>query len=137
MRTESEIRALVAAFENHTLRYEEWTHAAHLTVAAVYANDYDDCIDRIRQGIPSLNAHFGVPQTPEGGYHDTLTIAWMHLIRHHVRSMPDASFAERIDSAVEKFLDKKAILDHYSRERIMSIEARYGWVEPDLSPLPE
>ncbi|MBS1726269.1 MAG: hypothetical protein JST51_06070 [Armatimonadetes bacterium] len=69
MRTESEIRALVAAFENHTLRYEEWTHAAHLSVA--------------------------------------------------------------------KFLHKKAILDHFSRERIMSIEARYGWVEPDLAPLPE
>jgi hypothetical protein len=32
--------------------------------------------------------------------------------------------------------DNRAPLDYYSPERLMSVEARRGWVEPDLTPLP-
>jgi hypothetical protein len=34
-------------------------------------------------------------------------------------------------------LEKDALLEFYSRERLMSDEARARWVEPDLLPLPE
>ena len=137
-RTELEIRALVAAFEQHTLLYIEWTHSAHLTVAAVYVDKFGEkALAHIRAGIQSLNAHFGVEQTPTGGYHETLTIVWTRLIRHHLDGLPSRmAWEERIGSVVDGFQDKGVSLRHYTRERIMSTDARYGWVEPDLAPLP-
>ncbi len=136
--SDEEVRQLVLSFESLTMRYEDWTHPSHLTVAAVYVLRYgDEALDRIRAGILRLNGHFGVEQTPTAGYHETLTVAWTRLIRnelaHHEES---ATVHDRISRVIEALSDKSVILRHYSRERIMSAGARCGWIEPDLEPLP-
>jgi hypothetical protein len=59
------------------------------------------------------------------------------LIRHHLNSLPpERSKAEKVASVIESFSDKTVMLRYYSRDRIMSQEARYGWVEPDVAALP-
>lgn len=137
MRTEAEILELVRGFEEHTLLYEEWTHPAHLTVATVYVIRHgDDALDRIRTGIQTLNKHFGVEQTPTGGYHETLTRVWTHLIRHHLSGLETEDLGRQVASVIEVFTDKSVMLRYYTRDRIMSTEARYGWIEPDVAALP-
>jgi hypothetical protein len=42
---------------------------------------------------------------------------------------------ERANSLIKAHGDKTLPLKYYSRERLMSWEARTRWVEPDLSPL--
>jgi len=37
---------------------------------------------------------------------------------------------------IERFGKRELPLRHYSRERLFSVGARLGWVEPDLQQLP-
>lgn len=39
-----------------------------------------------------------------------------------------------VNEALVRFADKRMLLRFYSRDRLMSPEARAGWVEPDLAP---
>ena len=134
-----EVEALVKGFENQTLLGEhDWTHRDHLSTAAYYCITDPDCAaDRMRAGIQALNKARGVETTPTGGYHETLTIAWTRIIAGHLRSL-DATMpnVEKVNSVITAFEDRKTTLRYYTRDRIMSLEARYGWVEPDLEPLP-
>ena len=133
-----EVEALIKGFENQTLLgHHDWTHRDHVATAAYYCITDPDCAtDRMRAGIQALNKARGVETTPVGGYHETLTIAWSRIIAGHIRSLGDLEPVEKINSAITTFEDRKTTLRYYSRDRIMSLEARYGWVEPDLEPLP-
>ena len=42
----------------------------------------------------------------------------------------------RSESLIASLGDRDLPLRYYSRERLMSVAARTGWLEPDLSPLP-
>ncbi len=139
LQSEADILALVNQFEELTLPKERWTHSAHLTVAAVYVEAHGgEAVAWIRDGIQRLNAHFGVNQTATSGYHETLTIAWTRLISDHLANLPaETRLADRVASVIERFTDRSVILNYYSRDRIMSTEARYGWVAPDLAELPD
>ena len=134
----SEVEALVAGFESQSLLGEDdWTHRDHLATAAYYCICVPEEAEvRMRVGIQKLNAARGVVQTPTGGYHETLTVVWTRLIGSHVRSLADSDRVEQVNSVISQFADKQAPLAHYSRERILSQEARYGWLAPDLAALP-
>lgn len=133
-----ELRALVVAFEACTLTQAEWTHAAHVSVATWYVLWYGRAAatDRMRSGIQRLNGVHGVPVTPTRGYHETLTRFYVWLVANELRSRPmDASLAEITNAVVEACDDRTIPLRYYSRDRLMSWEARTTWVEPDLRPL--
>lgn len=135
--TDEEIQHLVSGFWNRTLLHSEWTHDAHILVAAAACFDFPhDAQDRMQSGIQALNSHFGIFMTPTGGYHNTLTIAYVRMIAEHIHKSGLEGRTAKINSAVEAFRDKSVVLKHFSRELISSWEARSGWVEPDLEPLP-
>lgn len=139
MATEKEWEAFLARFERCELARPEWTHSAHLAVATIYVSRHPvaDALTRTRDGILRLNAHFGVPQTRDGGYHETLTVFFVQLIAELVAApgVP-TSLDGRIRLVTERLADKHVVLDWYGRERINSWEARTSWVEPDRRPLP-
>ena len=117
--------------------HEHWNHRAHLGVASCLVfEDPVAALDNVRTGIQRLNAHFNIPQTPEGGYHETLTRCWVVLIRSLLAQDPCQTREALANTALEQFSDKAYLLLFYTRERIISSEARYGWLEPDLQPLP-
>ena len=135
-RTTDEILSLVRGFEDCTLPREEWTHAAHLTVALWHLLQYDwpEAVERVRRGIKRYNAAHGIATTPTGGYHETLTIFWLR----HVRSFLEAGRNEArslvaLANELIATADKNLPLEHYTRERLFSPEARAAWVEPDKS----
>lgn len=134
--TDAELAELMQAFDSQTLPLLSWTHREHLAVAAVYAKRHGaGAVTWMRAGIQALNAAHGVQNTDTGGYHETLTIAWMELMGQLCRQHPEADEQSIANLAIELFADKRALLAFYSREAIMSVEARRGWVPPDLSPL--
>jgi hypothetical protein len=135
----AEVERVVAGFMDGTLPHAEWTHRAHLTVALWYATHHDaaEALDLVRAGILRLNAAHGVPTTPTRGYHETITRFYMHLVGHFVEQEKSAGdWAERANRLVTRYGHRELPLRHYSEARLKSAEARAGWVEPDLLPLP-
>jgi hypothetical protein len=135
----AEVERVVAGFRDGTLPQGEWTHRAHLTVALWYATNHPpaEALDLVRAGILRLNAAHGVPTTPTRGYHETITRFYMHVVTHHLHEHdPGADWAERANRLVEHLGARDLPLRHYSAARLKSAEARAGWVEPDLRPLP-
>ncbi|MBS0373739.1 MAG: hypothetical protein JSR73_04125 [Proteobacteria bacterium] len=137
-RTAAELDALVQAFESCTLPKAEWTHAAHLTVGLWHVERYGPgaALLRLRAGIRRLNESHGVENTATGGYHETITAAYVTLL---------AEFAERFAALAPvartavllsgPLAERHALLAFYSKTRLMSVEARLGLVQPDLGPL--
>jgi hypothetical protein len=129
-REESEIREVIAKFENLELALQEFTHARHLTVASWYLCTLtrEDALVRMRTGLQRFIAHHS-----RQGYHETITRFWMELLGEFLRSLPEEmSQVERINRAVEAYGDKEILFRYYSREFVMSDVARRAWVEPDV-----
>ena len=136
---EAEVERVVAGFMDGTLPHAEWTHRAHLTVALWYATHHEagEALDRIRAGILRLNAAHGVPTTPTRGYHETITRFYMHMVGWFVeQEVREGDWAERANRLLTRYGHRDLPLRYYSEARLQSAEARAGWVEPDLMPLP-
>lgn len=137
-RTTEEILALVRRFEDCTLPREEWTHAAHLTVALWHLLQFDwpEAVARVRRGIKRYNAAHGTHTTPTSVYHETLTLFWLRTVRSFLEAeRNEARALVHLANELIASTDKSLPLTHYTRERLFSPEARAGWVEPDLVPL--
>jgi hypothetical protein len=135
-----EVPDLVAAFERCTLPKEEFTHAAHLTVALWYASrlPFEEALATVREGIQRFNAAHGGVTTPTSGYHETITRFYMRVICDYVageEEIAGADWAERVRRLLTRYGARDLPLRHYSKERLMSAEARFGWVEPDVRPI--
>lgn len=132
------VRDIIAAFESHELPRADWTHRAHLTVATWYVLWYgpDAAIDRVRDAIRAYNAAHGIAQTPTGGYHETITRFYVWLVSRAVaRSGVADALGVLVNRVVDECTDREIPYTYYSRDRLMSLEARRDWIEPDLTPL--
>ena len=120
------------AFQARTLSPEQWTHEAHLTVAAaLFALLGPWGIQAMTGGIQRLNAVHQVPQTPERGYHETLTRLWYQLVALEVERLALPDHPERLGQLLEALSDRQLPLRYYRRETLKSWEARTQWVPPD------
>ena len=137
-RTGEEMFELLRRFEDCTLPREEWTHAAHLTVALWHLLQFDwpEAVARVRHGIKRYNAAHGIVTTPTGGYHETLTIFWLRVVRTFLEAeRNEARALVHLANELTATHDKSLPLAHYTRARLFSPEARANWVEPDLRSL--
>jgi hypothetical protein len=130
---------LVTAFTACTLPRAAWTHTAHLSVGvwAVDRHGARAALDLLRAGITRLNEHHGTANTPTGGYHETITAAYVTLIAAFLRAFGAASTLEaRVEALLASPLaEPSALLRHWSKELLFSPRARAEWVPPDLEPL--
>lgn len=138
-RREVEVERLVREFEACTLPGERWTHEAHLTVALWYLTRHAgaEATHLIRERIQRYNLSRGVEMTRESGYHETITLFYMRAIRRYLACAGDRArtFAELLDGLIEACGARNFPFEYYSRERLLSWEARTGWLEPDLKSL--
>ncbi len=134
MPTESEIRELVREFEATTLPRGRWTHEAHLIVGLVYLIQHprEVATGLLRQNIQRYNQSLG----NTSGYHETITLAWVaaicEFLRRHDRDAPVADLA---DALIDECGTPGYLFQFYSRDRLLSEEARSRWVAPDLKPI--
>ena len=137
-RTTGEVLSLLRRFHDCTLPRDEWTHAAHLTVALWHLLEYDwaEAVPRVRLGIQRYNAAHGVRTTPTGSYHETLTLFWMRRVRAFLEEgRNEARSLVALANDLADSADSRLPLEYYTRERLFSAEARAAWVEPDLKSL--
>ncbi len=125
-------------FESAAIPLAEFNHRAHITVACLYlrALPLDQATDRMRRGIHHFNAVHKVESTQTSGYHETRTLAWIR-VPHSVMTNhgPGATVEEFLEQ--HPFLLCRTLLRlYYTKDRILSAEARRAWVKPDLAPLP-
>jgi predicted N-acetyltransferase YhbS len=132
-------REFMAEFELAAIPRERWTHRAHVRTAFLYlrALPFQQALARLRSGIKALNHANSVADTPTGGYHETLTVAWARVV---AAALASADPAQDFDSFAQQHADllrKDLLRQYYSIERVFSPEARAAFVEPDLAPLPQ
>ena len=134
--TEDEIEALVTKFNNCTLPRSEWNHTAHLIVALWYLIRYDEqeAIEQIRDRIKRYNAAMGIKTTKDSGYHETMTLFWVWMVRHYLSLNSKQDSILLLANSLIGTYDKYLPLQYYSRDLLMSWEARINWVEPDIKP---
>lgn len=130
-----QVETLVQSFRDHTLPAVEWTHAAHLTVALWHLSHHslEESAILLRAGIITYNAATGTPNSPAKGYHETLTLFWLHTSADFLRQHAHLNPLERYNLFPNHPSGQAAFpLRFYSRQTLFSTRARAFWVEPDL-----
>jgi hypothetical protein len=134
-RSPKEIDSLIHAFQECSLPRNQWTHAAHLTVALWYLfyDSEPEAINAIRNGIKRYNSVQGIEMTKDGGYHETLTLFWVQTVRRYLAEVKrNRSIVSLANGLIAQYADGTLPFRYYTRDRLMSWEARLNWVEPDL-----
>lgn len=125
-----EIASVVHKFENCEFQNSEFTHACHLTVAAWYLSHFspEESLERMRSALLRFTNHHGVK-----GYHETITRFWLLMSANFLGQAPtEWSFTDKVNELIQRLGRKDMLFDYYTREKVMSDEARSGWIEPDL-----
>jgi hypothetical protein len=123
-----------AAFEAFTLAPAQFDHAAHVRLAYVYLveHDVEAAAQQMRGALLKFIEHNGIPRSK---FHETMTRAWVMAVRHFMNKSASASSADFLTRNAE-LLDSQIMLTHYSASVLFSPDARAGFVEPDLDPIP-
>jgi hypothetical protein len=123
-----------------TLPRADWTHEAHLAATSwLVLRRPDIDLDAELPGIiRSYNESVGGVNDDKQGYHDTITRVFLHGVRWFVAA---ADIDEPLHKLVNDLLRSRVgkrdwPLRFYSRGRLFSVEARRGFIEPDLLALP-
>jgi hypothetical protein len=129
---------LIRRFESCAIPLDEWDHKMHLRVTYAYLRDRGlvATLAALREGIPRHNAAHSVPEAIGMGYHDTLTEAWCRIVWAMMRAHGDEGSGDAFIKKHTQLHSKVLLRLYYSRDRIMSVEAKARFVEPDLAPLP-
>lgn len=123
-----------------SLPREEWTHEAHLAACLwIVRNRQDIDAEREMRGIiSSYNVAVGGVNDETQGYHDTITQVYIAAVRAHLRVVINMPLCDAVNALLLSPRGRRELpLAHYSRERLFSVEARLGFIQPDLLPLAE
>jgi len=138
--SEAEIIRIGEGLFAKTLPRTDWTHAAHFA-AALWLMRYRPGLNAA-QTLPGLirayNESVGRVNDETGGYHETITLASLRAARGILDAYPPEMPVYRIVNALmaTNLADPNWLLEYWSRGRLMSVEARRTWLEPDLKALP-
>jgi len=136
--SEETLDEFLHAFFHHTLPKAQWTHAAHVTLAAclLHQGDLPSVLPVVRNAISSYNVSVGTQNTDTSGYHETLTIFWLRVVAQSLRQSPSASRLQAVRSIVASYGAERSLHRlYYSSDIVTCSAARRAWVEPDLKPL--
>lgn len=118
----------------------EWTHEAHLAATCWLLLRHPEVdLDQELPGlIRRLNESFGGVNDDRQGYHDTITRAYLHGVRTFLAASDvDRPVHEIVNALLSSPVGRRDWpLGFWSKERLFSVAARRGWVEPDRSALP-
>jgi hypothetical protein len=130
--------AFIQKFEASAWAPDQWRHREHIKIAYLYLRRYpfDEALQRIRAGIQALNAAHHVPESPERGYHETTTQAWLRLVHVTLGVYGPCETADAFYDQNPQLSQKKVLRLFYSPDRFGSLKAKNEFVEPDLGPLP-
>jgi hypothetical protein len=128
------LQGFVETWKAGKLPKAEWTHAAHVAVAAYFAFDHaaEATFAIMKTGILHHNMSVGTPNTEDNGYHETLTRFWSSEIGEFVRANRFASRLDAVRAAVSDFgTNRDRFRQFYSFDVVRDRRARREWVPPD------
>jgi len=137
--TDAEIVHLGEGLLACSLTREEWTHEAHLAACLYLLAERPDIdVDAEIAGLISrFNESVGGVNDDQGGYHDTITRAYVAGVRLFLSQTEETGPARRVNALLESPMGRRDWpLGFYSRELLFSVPARRGFVPPDRAPLP-
>ncbi|KGB55494.1 hypothetical protein FG91_01414 [Sphingopyxis sp. LC81] len=136
---DDEIRMLGEGLLACALPREAWTHEAHLGACLWLLTERPDVdIDaEIATIIRRFNESVGGVNDDHGGYHDSITRAYVAGVRLFLSETAETGLAARVNALLRSDVGRRDWpLRFYSRELLFSVAARRAFVEPDLAPLP-
>jgi len=120
-----------------TLPKPEWTHEAHLAACLWLIRERPDFAPEreLPDTIRGYNVAVGGENTDSAGYHETLTQLYIRGVRAFAETLPEGTvLVEAVNALLMSEIgDRRWPLCFYSKERLFSVDARRGWVEPDLA----
>jgi hypothetical protein len=131
-KSDNEIESVVRGFESCLTAKEDFSHQSHVTVGVWYLRrlPFEQATASMREGLFRFLDHYGLGRQK---YHETMTVIWMHLIENEIAGLdPALSLLDLTNRVVENLSDSRLPFKYYSRELLMSDEARKSWVKPDL-----
>jgi hypothetical protein len=137
--TDPEIERLALAMVGCTLPKAEWTHAGHFAAALWLLRHRAQLAtpEAMRGLIMRYNEATDTPNTDDGGYHHSITVASLRAAAWHLgRHGGDVPLHEVLAALMASAQGRSDwLLAHWRRETLFSVAARRGWVEPDLAAL--
>jgi len=131
------VRHLGNALLARSLPKAEWTHEAHLAACLWLVRERTDFLPEtdLQDVICSYNVAVGGQNTDSEGYHATLTRLYVRGVRAFAAKLPEGTaLVDAVNALLASEIgDRQWPLRFYSRERLFSVAARRGWVEPDLA----
>ena len=129
----------IQQFESCTFPFDQWHHRAHVKLAYLYAVRFGHAIaaGKLRAGIRAYNTANHVPDLLTSGYHETMTMAWLHVIHATIQVYGKRATADEFFDFHPQLGQKKILRLFYSPELFMSPAAKREFVPPDLTCLPE
>ena len=118
----------------------EWTHEAHLAACLWVIVERQDIV--AERDLPAIirrfNESVGGVNDETQGYHETITQCFIRGVRHYLaRTDPALDLVDKVNGLLANPEGKRDWpLGFYSAERLFSVEARLGWIAPNLRPLP-
>lgn len=135
---EARILAIVEAFRARTLPFADWSHQAHLATGLwhVATHGEDAAKPLLREGIKAYNLSVGRPNDAMRGYHETVTMYFVWSAARFLERDAPAGLRDSVNGYVGgPFGSKEGVFRFWSRDRLLSPDARLAWCEPDLQPL--
>ena len=118
----------------------EWTHEAHLaaTTYLLLRHPEIDLDKELPDLIRRYNESVGGVNSDSEGYHETITRVFLAGVRLF---LSEADSEEPLHELVNELLlspmgRRDWPLRFYSRDRLLSVEARHKFIVPDLAALP-
>jgi hypothetical protein len=132
------VRRLGEGMLSRSLPKEEWTHEAHLATCLWLIDERADfdCARDLPAAIAGYNQSLGGQNTDTAGYHETITQLYVIGIVQFARACAERDLLARVNALLASPIAARDWpLRFYSAERLFSVAARRGWVEPDVTPI--
>ena len=133
--SEETLERFFAAFYDGTLPRPEWTHGAHVALAAylLYDSDVAAVLPKIRYALWNYIEATGGKNVIDTGYHETLTVFWRKVVARELKEQWFTTRMEAVRGIVATYGEARGLArQYYSYDLKNSNEARRQWVEPDL-----
>jgi hypothetical protein len=130
---EDALETLISRWRDGSLPGPEFTHAAHLAACAWLSFEYhgEELVQEMKRLLIWFNKVVGTPNSPDRGYHETLTRFWCVRVEEAVAGNVTRLAAAR--TAVAMYGDDRLATDrYYSFDVLKSREARKRWIAPDM-----
>lgn len=134
------VRVIGEGLLARSLPRADWTHEAHLAATTWIVRERLDIVPERALGsvIARYNESVGGVNDDTQGYHETITQCFIRAVRLHLAERAEhEALRETVNALLLSLRGRRDWpLGFYSRARLFSVEARRGFVVPDLRPLP-